>query len=174
MSPFEALPDELLLRIFNDNGLQPFELHAIASQSRKLRRVALDDSLWRPICATIVSGCSLLEDDEDIELMKWGARNFYFLWLYLLHQWSPFIGFWVASHSSLSRNIIYIAPSKRRGTIVVAQVLLTSEHIIGYTPFPVSVAISLTNPGTGWESSSKLQKIMEQFSSIGSPWGTLS
>ncbi|KAF8335949.1 uncharacterized protein EI90DRAFT_281132 [Cantharellus anzutake] len=123
MTLFEGLPDELLLRIFKDHELQPHELQVISSLSKRIRRAALDDSIWRRICHVIMSGCSLLGDEEEVQLTKWGAQSFYDLWVSLLRQWSPFIGFWVASPS---RDIIYIAPCNTRGAILVANLDLTN------------------------------------------------
>lgn len=75
------------------------DLIAVSRTCRRLREIALDNSLWWPICERILLSCLKLDPDQTlplsrVDLVEWDASSYFELYKGIF-GWEPYLGWYV-------------------------------------------------------------------------------
>lgn len=125
-SLLSVLPDELLLWVFK--LIDAEELLAVSVTSRRLRKLALDNTLWRSFCARILEICSNVPESgndsaNELSLSTWGAKSYFQLYLGF-RRWEPYLGWWIPTKTGAPLRFSLDAHTAR---IVKSEVLIMQD-----------------------------------------------
>src|ERR1700733_13358476 len=123
-----TVPDELLLWVFK--LIDAEELLAVSVTSKRLRKIALDNTLWRSFCARILEICSSVPESgndsaNELSLSTWGANSYFQLYLGF-RRWEPYLGWWIPTKTNTSTPLRFFLDAYT-ARIVKAEVLIMQD-----------------------------------------------